>query len=70
MQIMQDGTPVTSFSVATNRRWKTQDGTTQEGNARASLEVRARTVRLLSPRAEAQGLTPGPNQSEDVDVPF
>lgn len=30
MQLMQDGTPVTSFSVATNRRWRTQDGTTQE----------------------------------------
>ena len=42
----------------------------REGNARASLEVRARTVRFLSPRAEAQGLTPGPKQSEDVDVPF
>ena len=113
MQLMQDGTPVTSFSVATNRRWRTQDGTTQEetiwfsvsvwerqaetcnqyltkgqrvlvvgemrepstwtdrdGNARASLEVRARTVRFLSPRTEAQGLTSVPNQSEDVDVPF
>ncbi|MDE0078888.1 MAG: single-stranded DNA-binding protein [Caldilineaceae bacterium] len=109
MQTMQDGTPVTSFSVATNRRWKTQDGTTQEetiwfnvsvwerqaetcnqyltkgqrvlvvgdirepstwtdrdGNARASLEVRARTVRFLSAREEAQGLTPGPRESEDV----
>ncbi len=109
MQLMQDGTPVTSFSVATNRRWRTQDGTTQEetiwfsvsvwarqaetcnqyltkgqrvlvvgemrepstwtdreGNARASLEVRARTVRFLSAREEAQSLVSGPNQSEDV----
>lgn len=109
MQLMQDGTPVTSFSVATNRRWRTQDGTTQEetvwfsvsvwarqaetcnqyltkgqrvlvvgemrepstwtdreGNARASLEVRARTVRFLSAREGAQGLAPGPTQSEDV----
>ena len=113
MQLMQNGTPVTSFSVATNRRWRTPDGTTQEetiwfsvsvwerqaemcnqyltkgkrvlvvgemrepstwtdreGNARASLEVRARTVRFLSPREGAQGLAPGPNQSEDADVPF
>ena len=26
----QDGTPVTSFRVATNRRWRAQDGTAQE----------------------------------------
>ena len=26
----QDGTPVTSLSVATSRRWRAQDGTTQE----------------------------------------
>ena len=38
----------------------------RDGNARASLEVRARTVRFLSPRAEAQDLAPGPSQSEDV----
>ena len=30
MQLMQDGTPVTSFRIATNRRWRAQDGTTQE----------------------------------------
>lgn len=30
MRFMQDGTPVTSFRIATNRRWRTQDGTTQE----------------------------------------
>ena len=30
MRYTQDGTPVTSFSVATNRRWSAQDGTTQE----------------------------------------
>ena len=30
MRLTQDGTPVTSFRVATNRRWRTQDGTTQE----------------------------------------
>ena len=30
MRYTQDGTPVTSFRVATNRRWSGQDGTTQE----------------------------------------
>jgi len=30
MRYTQDGTPVTSFRIATNRRWRTQDGTTQE----------------------------------------
>ena len=30
MRYTQDGTPVTSFRVATNRRWSAQDGTTQE----------------------------------------
>ena len=113
MRYTQDGTPVTSFRVATNRRWKTQDGTTQEksvwfrvsawrrlaetcnqyltkgqrvlvvgemaepstwtdqeGNTRSSLEVRARNVQFLSTRAEAQGMTLGPDQSEVVSMPF
>ena len=113
MRYTQDGTPVTSFRVPTNRRWKTQDGTTQEksvwfrvsawrrlaetcnqyltkgqrglvvgemaepstwtdqeGNTRSSLEAGARNVQFLSTRAEAQGLTPGPDQSEDVGMPF
>ena len=30
MHLTRDGTPVTSFRVATNRRWRAQDGTTQE----------------------------------------
>ncbi|MDE2932020.1 MAG: single-stranded DNA-binding protein [Chloroflexota bacterium] len=30
MRYTQDGTPVTSFRVATNRRWSGRDGTTQE----------------------------------------
>jgi len=30
MRYASDGTPVTSFRVATNRRWRAQDGTTQE----------------------------------------
>ena len=33
-----------------------------EGNMRASLEVRARNVKFLTPRAEAQSFTPGPSQ--------
>lgn len=30
MRVTADGTPVTSFRIATNRRWRAQDGTTQE----------------------------------------
>ncbi len=30
MRYMQDGTPVTSFSVATNRKWKNSDGSPGE----------------------------------------
>jgi single-strand DNA-binding protein len=30
MRYMQDGTPVTNFSVATNRRWTNQDGSQSE----------------------------------------
>ena len=30
MRLTQDRTPVTSFRIATNRRWRTQDGATQE----------------------------------------
>ena len=111
MRYMQDGTPVTSFRIAVNRRRRAQDGTTQEetvwfgvsawerqaelcnqyltkgqrvlvvgeirepriytdreGNTRASLDVRARTVRFLSPRDGAQG--PAPDQGEGEDIPF
>ena len=111
MRVTQDGTPVTSFRIATNRRWNTQDGTTQEetvwfrisvwerqaeacnqylskgqralvvgemrepstwtdqeGNARASLEVRARNVQFLSPRDGAQGSAP--DQGEGEEIPF
>ena len=34
--------------------------TDREGNTRASLDVRARNVEFLTPRAEAQGLALGP----------
>ncbi len=30
MRYTQDGTPVTSFRIATNRHWSSQDGTMQE----------------------------------------
>ena len=111
MRFTQDGTPVTSFRIATNRRWSSQDGTMQEetvwfrisawqrqaeacnqyltkgqrvlvvgemrepstwtdqeGNARASLEVRARNVQFLSPRGGGQG--PAPDQGEGEEIPF
>ena len=114
MRYMPDGTPVTSFRIATGRRWRAQDGTTQEktvwfgvavigrqaepcnrylskgqrvlvvgemeeartytdreGNTRASLDVRARHVEFLTPRAEAQGVAAGPDQpGEGEDIPF
>jgi len=111
LRYTQSGTPVTSLRVATNRRWRAQDGTTQEetvwfrvsvwqrqaeacnqyltkgqrvlvvgemrepstwtdqeGNARASLEVRARNVEFLTPRGEGQG--PAPEQGEEEEIPF
>lgn len=113
MRYTQDGTPVTSFRVATNRRWKTQDGATQEksvwfrvsawqrlaetcnqyltkgqrvlvvgemeepstwidqeGNTRASLEVRARNVQFLSTRTEAQGLPSRTDHGVEEEIPF
>ena len=96
MRYTQGGTPVTTLSVATNRRWTGQDGEKQEettwfrvtawnklaetaheylrkgskvlivgtvsaspwvdrdNNARASLEVRADTIRFLDSREEGQ----------------
>ena len=36
--------------------------TDREGNTRASLEVRARSVKFLTPRAEAQSYRPDPSQ--------
>ena len=113
LRYTQNGTPVTSLNVATNRRWRAQDGTTQEktvwfsvsvwqrqaeacnqylskgqgvlvvgemrepstwtdreGNARASLEVRARNVEFLTPRGGGQDLSPSPDQGEGEDIPF
>jgi len=95
MRYTPSGVPVTDFSVATTRRWTSQDGTPQEkttwfrvtawrklaetcsqylskgrlvlvegeidasawtdqsGNPRATLELRARTVKFLGPREPA-----------------
>lgn len=118
-----DGTPVTKFSVAVNRRWTTQEGGTgekttwfrvtawrktaenvaqyltkgsrvlvegeldpdenggpriwtgQDGKARASFEMTARTVRFLGSRGEGAarplpaGELPGEPLPED-DIPF
>lgn len=125
MRYTSDGTPVTSFSVASSRRWNSPDGTPNEetiwfrvsawrrlaetcntyvkkgmlvlvegtfkpdknggprvwtgndGNARASFEVNATTVRFLSARGEtapvgtppAEGIEP-PAEDDPTDIPF
>ncbi len=112
MRYTPDGTPVTTFSVATTRRWTNAEGESQErttwfrvttwrklaetcnqyltkgrlvlvegdvdasawsdktsGEARASLELRARTVRFLGGRDErvetAEEAAPG-----EEEIPF
>ena len=114
MRYTPSGTPVTNFSVATNRVWNDQQGEqhkettwfrvnvwgrqaetcneylqkgrpvlvegsvsastwkTQEGEPRATLEVRAQTVRFLGGRAEAGDVpagAPDADLSED-EIPF
>ena len=49
MRFTQDGTPVTSFRIATNRRWRTQDGTTQEENGLVSCFGMATAGRDVQP---------------------
>ena len=44
--------------------------TDREGNTRASLEVRARTVRFLNTRAESEALASGMGQSGGQDAPM
>ena len=44
--------------------------TDREGNTRASLEVRARTVRFLNTRAENEALASGMGQSGGQDAPM
>ncbi|HIP95865.1 MAG TPA: single-stranded DNA-binding protein [Anaerolineae bacterium] len=126
MRYTPDGTPVTTFSVATNRKWTSQDGsqgeetvwwrvttwrklaeicnqylskgrpvliegvmrpdpqtggprvwTGNDGVARASYEVTARTVKFLSARGEQAGAAPGvteeeppPGFVEENEIPF
>lgn len=117
MKYTQDGTPVTSFSIATTRKWKGKDGQEQEettwfrvaawgklgetcnqylskgrlvlvegtisasaykskeSEARASLELRANTVRFLGgghQEGEAKGDTTGPAVSlkSEEEIPF
>jgi len=109
MRYMPDGTPVTSFSVATDRRWTDQSGQQQQrttwfrvtawkrqaetcnqfltkgrlvmvegevsepkpyqgrdGEWRASLDVRAITVRFLESRGEA-GAAAAPEAAEGAE---
>ncbi len=118
MRYTPSGTPVTSFSVAVNRRWTDADGNPQErttwfrvnawarmaevcnqylakgrlvmvegevsasswvsqdGEARATLELRARTVKFLgrngqSDEAEESESAPIPVEaSVEADIPF
>jgi single-strand DNA-binding protein len=114
MRYTASGTPVTSFSVATNRRWKSAEGedrekttwfrvsawgqlaetcnqyltkgqlvlvegevdasawTGNDGEARASLELRARNVRFLSRRGDDFGAPSDAGQGGDDegDLPF
>lgn len=117
MRYTQDGTPVTSFSIATSRKWTNAEGQQQEkttwfrvtawrklgetcnqyltkgqlvlvegdvdasawsdkasGEARATLELRARTVRFLSPKGEkpeapAEGAPAAAPEAEE-ELPF
>ena len=116
MKYTQDGTPVTSFSIATTRKWTGKDGQpaeettwfrvavwgklgetcnqylskgrlvlvegtisasaykSREGEARASLELRASTVRFLGGHAEgeAKGDATGPavSMKTEEEIPF
>ena len=49
LRSMPDGTPVTSFRVATGRRWRAQDGTTQERTVWFSVTVMATAGRDVQP---------------------
>jgi len=115
MRYTPDGTPVTSFSIATSRKWTGADGQAQEkttwfrvttwrklaetcnqflakgrlvlvegdidvsawsdktsGEPRATLELRARTVRFLGGKGEkAEGAEPGAAAPEaEEEIPF
>ena len=123
MRYTQDGTPVTSFSVATSRKWSRQDGTQvdettwfrisawrrlaetcneylqkgrlvlvegrlnpdengnprvwtgNDGNARASFEITAATVKFLGGRGDAASGPslpdePPPPEPGESEIPF
>lgn len=125
MRYTPDGTPVTTFTMATDRKWTNQDGsqgeetiwwrvttwrklaetcnqylskgrpvlvegvmrpdpqtggprvwTGNDGVARASFEVTARTVRFLPSRGEPTGVAPGAEEEppagfiEEDEIPF
>jgi len=113
MRYLPSGTPVTSFSIATTRKWNDAEGQPQEkttwfrvsvfgkqaevcnqylakgrlvlvageidasawsdkttGEARASLELRARTVRFLGGRGERVEGPEAPAAEDEEEIPF
>ncbi|MXY92346.1 MAG: single-stranded DNA-binding protein [Caldilineaceae bacterium SB0670_bin_27] len=48
MRLTQDGTPVTSFRVVTNRSWRAQDGTTQNKTVRFDVSARGRLAEVVN----------------------
>jgi single-strand DNA-binding protein len=113
MRYLPSGTPVTSFSIATTRKWSDAEGQPQEkttwfrvsvfgkqaevcnqylakgrlvlvageidasawsdkttGEARASLELRARTVRFLGGRGERVEGPEAPAAEDEEEIPF
>jgi single-strand DNA-binding protein len=113
MRYLPSGTPVTSFSVATTRKWNNAEGQPQEkttwfrvsvfgkqaeacnqyltkgrlvlvegeidasawtskttGEARASLELRARTVRFLGGRGERVEEPSEAPPADEEEIPF
>lgn len=48
MRLTQDGTPVTSFRVVTNRSWKAQDGMTRKKTVRFDVSARGRLAEVVN----------------------
>ncbi len=113
MRYTPDGTPVTSFNIATTRKWTNAEGQQQEkttwfrvttwrklaetcnqylskgrlvlvtgdidvsawndktsGEARATLELQARTVRFLSPKGEKAKVGEEAAPEAEEEIPF
>jgi len=113
MRYTPDGTPVTSFNIATTRKWTNAEGQQQEkttwfrvttwrklaetcnqylskgrlvlvtgdidvsawndktsGEARATLELQARTVRFLSPKGEKAKVAEEGAPEAEEEIPF